>query len=420
MKKVLVVAPVLTRSGYGEHARFVIDSLLSRSDIYDIFVHPLHWGESSWAYKHPYKRDIYEHLIRKKESFHGKYDLSIQVTVPNEWQDVAKYNIGVTAGVEASTVPVEWLKRCNSMDKIIVTSEHTRAAFMETVYDIKSTNTDEVMSFVGCQKPVEAVGYPVKNEEYTDLSDRIKLDTDFNFLTIAQLAPRKKLEDTLTAFVTQFRDNEEVGLIMKTHAKNNSRPDKDFCEYNLNQFLGQLGPRKCKVYHIHGGMEESEIHGLFHHPQIKAYVTSTHGEGFGLPLFEAAYSGMPIAAPVWSGYLDFLYAPYTKKNGKVERRACFEKIPVKIDKVKENALMDGIILPEMKWAYPDMEKTKKAMETLYRGYVSKLKVADHLKKHLVSEFSEAKQHERMCKAIQSGYENETATWKEGMEEVNVL
>ena len=55
-------------------------------------------------------------------------------------------------------------------------------------------------------------------------------------------------------------------------------------------------------------MSEEEIHGLYTHEKIKCYITTTHGEGFGLPIFEAAYSGMPIVAPAFSRHLDFIYA----------------------------------------------------------------------------------------------------------------
>ena len=121
MKKVLLVGPVLTRSGYGEHARFVLDSLLSKPAEYDVYIAPINWGMSSWSYEHDYRREL--------------YDLSIQVTVPNEFQRIAKYNIGVTAGVETTTVPQEWIPKCNAMDKIIVTSEFTKKSFEDTTFE---------------------------------------------------------------------------------------------------------------------------------------------------------------------------------------------------------------------------------------------------------------------------------------------
>ena len=41
MKKVLVRGPILSRSGYGEHARFVYRILKSREDLFDIYIQPL-------------------------------------------------------------------------------------------------------------------------------------------------------------------------------------------------------------------------------------------------------------------------------------------------------------------------------------------------------------------------------------------
>ena len=161
-KKVLVVAPLLSKSGYGVHSRFVVDALSTRPDLFDLYVSPLTWGESSWMYEDTAKRKYYDFLIKKLATFQGPFDLSVQVTVPTEWQNHAKINVGVTAGVETNKIPLDWLRRGNSMDKIIVTSKHTADTFLGTKYDIKSETTEEVLSLVGCQKPVEVVGYPVK------------------------------------------------------------------------------------------------------------------------------------------------------------------------------------------------------------------------------------------------------------------
>ena len=136
MKKVLFIGPVLTRSGYGEHARFVVDSLLSKPSLYDVYIVPINWGVSSWSYEHDYKRDVYEHLIKKREAYNGPYDISVQVTVPTEFQAIAPYNIGITAGVETTTVPPEWIPKCNAMDKIIVTSEFTKKSFLNTTLEL--------------------------------------------------------------------------------------------------------------------------------------------------------------------------------------------------------------------------------------------------------------------------------------------
>ena len=119
MKNVLLTAPILSRSGYGEHARLVYKSLKRNSSI-NVCVQPLEWGQSSWIMQ-PEK--IGPHLkedMDKMSSPPPHFDLSIQVTIPNEWKRMAQVNIGVTAGIEVDRVDPVWLQQANLMDKIVV------------------------------------------------------------------------------------------------------------------------------------------------------------------------------------------------------------------------------------------------------------------------------------------------------------
>ena len=421
MKKVLVIGPVLTRSGYGEHARFVVDSLLSKPSEYDVFVIPINWGNSSWSYDHEYKRQVYEHLIKKREAYSGEYDLSIQVTVPTEFQAIAPYNIGVTAGVETTTVPPEWIPMCNAMDKIIVTSEFTKESFLNTTLELDANFTDEKKTFKGSYRPFEVVSYPINDKEPEDISDKLScVTTPFNFLCISQLAPRKNTEQLLECFVEAFRDNKDVGLILKCHAQNHSRVDKDLTEKMLYPAIRRLGERECKIYHVHGELKDSEILGLINNEKTHAYYTTTYAEGFGLPLFDAASQGMPIVAPKFSGYLDFLHIPHVSGTNKKEKRYMFEPIKVEIGEVPEHCLMDNIITKGSKWGIPDRKKTIKALKETYNNFVAKQKRAQILKEYVCENFSREKQLEKMCEAIRTGYENEQSAWAEDMNETQVL
>jgi glycosyltransferase involved in cell wall biosynthesis len=371
---------------------------------------------SSWSYEHPVKRQLYEFLIQKREQYTGTYDLSVQVTIPNEFQEAAPINIGVTAGVETTQVPQDWLLRCNSMDKIIVTSEFTKKSFLETVLEVKAAHNDAVKTFKGCQKPLEVVGYPIRDVEVQDISGQLSsVTTKFNFVTVAQMAPRKNLEHTISAFIEEFRDDPDVGLIIKCHAQNHSTIDKDMTEHMLYPRIRREGDRKCKIYHIHGDMTDSEMQGLIQSPKVDCYLTTTFAEGFGLPLLDAAAAGVPIIAPRYSGYLDFLYIPGTKK-----RQYLFEAIRSEIKEVPEHALMDGVIVPGAKWGFPDYAQTKKALRNVYENYRIKKRQAKKLQEYVVNEFSRENQLKRMCEAIRTGFENETTDWKEKMNKVQVL
>ena len=60
-------------------------------------------------------------------------------------------------------------------------------------------------------------------------------------------------------------------------------------------------------------MNEQELHSLYVHPKIKAMINFGHGEGFGLPLFEAAACSLPVIATDWSAHTEFLSGQTQKK-----------------------------------------------------------------------------------------------------------
>ena len=137
----------------------------------------------------------------------GQFDISLQVTVPNEWQPMAPYNIGVTAGIETTKIAPVWVEKSLHMDKIIVVSEHAKFGFDNTEYEATNNATgDEFMAKSCC--PIEVVHYPVKNIEPADIE--LKLESDFNFLAVGTWIVRKNLENTVKWFVEEFY--EQKGL----------------------------------------------------------------------------------------------------------------------------------------------------------------------------------------------------------------
>ena len=154
--------------------------------------------------------------------------------------------------------------------------------------------------------PVDVVNYPVKSFEPVEDIVNMKLDTKFNFLTVAQTGPRKNVNNLVAGFVEEFHDDKDTGLVIKLFTRNNSVIDREETTINLQRILRNWPDKKCKVYLLHGAMTDAEINSLYNNKKIKGYVSLTHGEGFGLPLFEAAYNGLPVIVPPWSGQMDFL------------------------------------------------------------------------------------------------------------------
>ena len=82
-------------------------------------------------------------------------DIWVQVTVPNEFQPVGKYNIGVTAGIETTHVSHTWLEGLNRMDLNIVPSKHSRDSILNSSYDKMDDKTREKVGELKCEKPIE-------------------------------------------------------------------------------------------------------------------------------------------------------------------------------------------------------------------------------------------------------------------------
>ena len=205
------------------------------------------------------------------------------------------------------------------------------------------------------KKPIESVNYPVKVfDEMPELD--LDLEYDFNFLVIAQNGPRKNLSNTLKWFVEEFY-SDKVGLVVKTNMAKNCLMDRE-ATYNVIQgLLADKPDRQCKIYLLHGDMTDEEIHSLYKHPKISAFLTLTHGEGFGLPIFEAAYSELPVIAPGWSGQLDYL----VDEKGK----AYFYAVDFDIQPVPEEAYWENIIVKESMWCYPRELSAKFQMRSCY-------------------------------------------------------
>ena len=393
-KKVLLKGPLLTRSGYGEQARFALRSLRSREDLFDIFIQPLQWGKTSWSSEMDAERVWIDQTIEKTIAFiqqGGQFDLSLQVTIPNEFQRLAPINIGYTAGIETTKVAHQWIQKANEMDKIIVVSGHSKQVFENTEYQGTNEQTGETVT-LRTQTPVEAVGYPVKTFENLPELD-LGLSTSFNFLTVAQFGPRKNLLNTIKWFIEEFR-NEDVGLVVKSNIAKNCLMDRNRLQADLTNFLRQQGERQCKVFLLHGDMTDAEMHSLYRVPQINAFVSLPHGEGFGLPLFEAAYSGLPVVATGWSGQLDFLVDAEGKEQ--------FYNVAFDLQPVQREVVWDGVIVPDSMWAYAREGSAKEQMRACFENNARR----DDYAGQLHERFSEEMMYEQFVSAMETETENE--------------
>ena len=400
--KILVRAPVLTQSGYGEHARFLLRSLRKYEHMIDMYVVPINWGNTNWIAEDSEERAWYDQLIGKTQNYinnKGTFNMSIQVTIPNEWEKLVEVNIGVTAGIETNKVAPEWIQKSKLMDRIIVPSFHAKSVFESSVYEATNDQTGEVIKDYRCTTPITVVPYPARPVEPADIE--LDLDYDFNFLTIAQWGPRKNLENTIRWFLESFKDK-EVGLVVKTSLAKNCTIDRRVTAAKLKQITSEYSDRKCKVYLVHGYMSAEELSALYNNPKIKSYITATHGEGYGLPIFEAAYYGLPIAAPGWSGHVDFLFHEVKDKKGKKRVKPMFSKIDFRLKPIKDEAVWKGVLPENSMWCFVDEKSFKNRLLDMHSNYGVYKKRAKDLKKLVLSKYEEGAVNDQFAKAVFGG------------------
>ena len=398
-KKILVKGPAMSLSGYGEQCRFALRALRAFPDVYDIHLINIPWGQTGFIIENTEERQWIDETLKKTIEFAqsgGQFDMSLQVTIPNEWEPIAPVNVGYTAGIETTKISPEWVEKSLEMDRIVVVSEHAKYGFDNTSYPaVHNATGQEVM--LGCDKPVIPVGYAVRHFEPEDID--LGLDYDFNFLTMSQWGPRKNLDNTIKWFIEEFR-HEEVGLIVKTFQKTNSHIDKVYTEERLKTLLSEYPDRKCKIYFLHGSLSNEQLAGLYSHKDIKAFVNLAHGEGFGLPMFEAATHKLPVIAPAWSGQCDFLYAPVVnKKTKKTRTRPLFGRVEYTMGKVNPEAVWNSVVQADSMWCYPTESGYRKVLRDVYKNYTKYTGLANKLHKHITKTFTEENQFKLFAEAV---------------------
>jgi len=228
MKPTLVFqAPVSTRSGYGDHSRDLLHSLY-KLDKFDIKIISTRWGMTpmdALNYDNEFHKWIVDNIIPEVKS---KPDIYMQVTVPNEFQQIGYYNIGITAGIETTHCSIDWIAGCNRMDMIIVPSEHSKNILASTVFNEASRDTGQLIKQHRIERPIEVLfeGFD-ENDFGTDvvanISELDEVKEDFAFLFVGHWLKgdlgedRKNVGMMIKTFAVAFK-NEKVkpALILKT------------------------------------------------------------------------------------------------------------------------------------------------------------------------------------------------------------
>ena len=400
MKPTLVFkGPIFTRSGYGDHCRDLMKSL-RKMDKYDIKIIPLRWGNTPQNQvdgESEFGRWMLERVITEVTE---KPDVFVQVSVANEFEPKGHYNIGVTAGVETTIAPKDFIDGSNKMDLIIVPSNFTKQNLGGTVYQQKDQATGQIVGEIKTTTPIEVLFEGVDTDIFSkgtgkDILENVK--EDFNFLIVGHWLKgslgqdRKDIGMAIKTFATVFQHtpkDKRPGLIIKTSSAGFSVIDREATREKIESVVKAFGDKCPSIYLVHGDMEETDMSNLYHHPKVKAMISFAKGEGYGRPMAEFTLTGKPIIASGWSGQLDFLPP---------EHSVLLEGSLTAVDE----SAADQFLMKEAQWFSVNYSSAANKIYDVYKNYDIYSKKSEGLRTNTLSNFTLDKMNDKFIEIMET-------------------
>lgn len=383
--------PIKTVSGYGAHSRDLL-KMLYETNLFDIRIDSCPWGMTPMTAMdevNEFNTWVNNNIITQ---LHRKPDVYFQVTIPSEFTPLGNLNIGVTAGIETTLAPKDWIEGCNRMDLIITTSRHSKSILENTMYDEINQVTNETVRTVKVDKPIEVlfegIDTTIFNKTMSDFDlNKIKENNVFLFLghwlkgDLGQ--DRKDVGMLIKTFCIAFENNKDVALLLKTSTAGFSIVEREKIRENIEKITSDfINPPS--IYLLFGELTDDEINKLYNHEKVKSFVTFTKGEGFGRPMLEFTMTGKPVVASNWSGHLDFLPSD---KSILLEG----EITPV------HSSTIDNFIIKNSSWFTVDYLKSIEKLRDVINDYSNHLSKSEQLRLINKESFSKERMKEEFIK-----------------------
>ena len=153
----VISCPYDSYSGYGSRSRDLVKAIIETNK-YEVKLLPQRWGNTPWGFceDNPEWNFLHNHALNPTQP-NPQPDIWMQISVPNEFQPIGKYNIGCTAGIESTFCPGDWIEGINRMDMTLVSSEHSKKAIQDSVFEKRNKQTNALEGTVRLEKPLEVL-----------------------------------------------------------------------------------------------------------------------------------------------------------------------------------------------------------------------------------------------------------------------
>ena len=411
----VISCPFDTYSGYGARSRDIVKSIIELNK-YKVELLSQNWGETSWGFckDHPEWEFLLNHITDTKNLQQTQPEIWMQITIPNEFQSIGKFNIGCTAGIEATACKAEWIEGLNRMDMNWVSSKFAKEIFQNMVYDKQDPKTKQTVAKIKLEKPVEVIFEGADLSTYKEIKptevktiDLKSIKEEFCYLFVghwmngAHGHDRKNVGVLVQSFFDAFKGGigKKPALILKCSVGVASYMSRDIILDKIKRIRDTYGDVNLpNIYLINGEFNDSEMNELYNHPKVKAMVSHTKGEGFGRPLLEFGLTGKPIIASGWSGHTDFL----NTENSVL--------LPGVLENVHESAA-NAWLIKEAQWFQVNPKVAVSSFKEVYKHYKKYSNRSRKQKQHVKDNFS----WEKMRDLVQSVLEKNIPEFSQRVE-----
>jgi glycosyltransferase involved in cell wall biosynthesis len=364
-----ISCPIDTYSGYGARSRDLVRAII-QLDKYDVKIIPQMWGNTPWGFieENPEWEFLNKHLWPHQQ-LPKQPEIWMQITIPSEFQPVGKYNIGVTAGIETTVAPGDWIEGINKMNLTLTSSEHSKKVFLSSIFQKVDQRTNQVVGEAKVEKPIEVLFEGADTEIYKVLdkvesfSELNNIKEKFAYLFVGHWIngdlgeDRKNVGLLIKMFFEVFKNKKDKpALILKTSQMGSSYVDRNDLLKKIKTIKKTVNSNDLpNIYLLHGEFTDVEMNELYNHPKVKAMINLTKGEGYGRPLLEFSLTKKPIITTNWSGHTDFLKPEFTTM------------LPGQLTDVHPSAANQWL-LKESQWFSVDHQQSANALADVFNDY----------------------------------------------------
>ena len=405
MKPLFAIScPIDTFSGYGARSRDIVLSLI-KSGKYDVKILSQRWGNTPFGFLQENNPDhkLMMDCIQQSPQLPRQPDIWAQITVPNEFQPMGKFNIGITAGIETTLCAAPWIEGMNRMNLNLVSSEHAKKVFQDSRFEKRNSQTQQVESLVELKTPIEVLfeGADLSKYKAVDLEPNSQIleilnevSETFCYLFVGhwikgdQGEDRKDISGLIKTFLETFR-NQKVrpALVIKTSSATSSIMDREDILDKIRNIEATVEGDLPSIYLLHGDLTDEEVNELYNHPKVKAFVSFTKGEGYGRPLLEASLTAKPVIASNWSGHIDFLSTDMSVL------------LPGQLKPIHPSAVVQDMLIPESSWFTVDYKVATDKLKDVYKNYKKHTDGAKRQAYRSRTEFSLDKMSEKLINIL---------------------